>query len=155
MTTPQDLPRLTPKQEGWFEDWQKSGNAAQAYRDNYNAEGMTDGSIYTAAQQLSVNPKITMHLDAIKASKQADNKALEDMAKAHSSTAIQTAADIMNDKEAPQSARMAAVRELLDRAHGKPVSKTELEATMKGSNAGVDELSEAELMAMLAPKGEG
>lgn len=149
------LAKLTPKQEGWYEDWQRSGNAAQAYRDNYNAEGMTVGSIHTAAHQLSTNPKITMRLKADRTRKQADNKALEDRAKAFSEECITTAATIMRNEKAPESARMAAIKELLDRGHGKPISKTELDATLNKGNGTASDLSDAELMALLKPKGEG
>lgn len=47
-------------------------------------------------------------------------RTLSEMAQEHTETAIQTLAEIMQDSEAPPSARVAAVNALLDRGYGKP-----------------------------------
>lgn len=155
MTTLGDLPRLTPKQEGWLEDYQATGNASEAYRKNYASDNMKQTTIARNAHALLNNSKIQTILEQQKAVKQADRVELEELAKAHVTKAIQTAADIMNDKDSGAGPRMAAVREILDRAVGKPISKTELDATLKGSNAAPEEMSDEALMALLSTKGEG
>lgn len=44
---------------------------------------------------------------------------LKEMAGQHTATALQTLVEIMNDDTTPPAARVSAVKELLDRAHGK------------------------------------
>jgi len=50
---------------------------------------------------------------------------LRELASVHTPQAIQTLADIMNDKEAPPAARVAASTALLDRVYGKPQQNVE------------------------------
>lgn len=50
---------------------------------------------------------------------------LKELAAVHSPQAIQTLADIMNDKDAPHSARVAASTALLDRVYGRPSQNVE------------------------------
>ena len=50
---------------------------------------------------------------------------LKELAAQHTPQAIQTLADIMNDKEAPPAARVAASTALLDRVYGKPQQNVE------------------------------
>jgi hypothetical protein len=45
---------------------------------------------------------------------------VRDLAGKHTKGAIETLAEVMNDKQAPPAARVAAANGLLDRAHGKP-----------------------------------
>lgn len=147
--------KLTLKQENFVTAYMETGIAAEAYRQAYATENMKEKVIRNNASAQLRHNGIAMAIQAKKDAKQADNKALEDRAKEFSEECIQTAAKIMRDNDAPQSARMAAIKELLDRGHGKPISKTELDATLKSSNAGADELSDEALMALLAPQGEG
>jgi hypothetical protein len=50
---------------------------------------------------------------------------LKELAAQHTPQAIQTLADIMNDKEAPPAARVAASTALLDRVYGRPSQNIE------------------------------
>ena len=59
--------------------------------------------------------------------------------------ALKLIEDVMNDEKANTAVRLSAAREMLDRGHGKPVSRTELEATLKPADAGAEDLSDDEL----------
>lgn len=50
---------------------------------------------------------------------------LKELAAVHTPQAIQTLADIMNDKNAPHAARVAASTALLDRVYGRPSQNVE------------------------------
>ena len=50
---------------------------------------------------------------------------LKELASIHTPQAIQTLADVMNDKEAPHAARVAASTALLDRVYGRPSQNVE------------------------------
>ncbi len=50
---------------------------------------------------------------------------LKELASVHTPRAIQTLADVMNDKEAPHAARVAASTALLDRVYGRPSQNVE------------------------------
>ena len=50
---------------------------------------------------------------------------LKELASVHTPQAIQTLADVMNDKEAPHAARVAASTALLDRVYGRPSQNIE------------------------------
>lgn len=50
---------------------------------------------------------------------------LKELASVHTPQAIQTLADVMNDKEAPHAARVAASTALLDRVYGRPSQNVE------------------------------
>lgn len=58
--------RLTLKQENFIWEYIKTGNAAKAYREAYDAHFMLDDSIYVEASRLLNNPKITQRLNEIK-----------------------------------------------------------------------------------------
>ena len=70
---------------------------------------------------------------------------LRDSARKHSEDALAALASIVNDGEAPASARVQAAIALLDRGHGKPIqtSVTEVSASSDAMHVTV-----AELMAM-------
>ncbi|MCK4787957.1 MAG: terminase small subunit [Desulfobacteraceae bacterium] len=155
MTDPQDLPRLTPKQEGWLEDYQASGNASEAYRKHYSTDNMKSATVNRNAHALLNNSKIQTILEQRKTDKDQKRMEIEEIARKHATEALQTLVSISSDPKAPTSSRVAAAGAVLDRAHGKPISKTELDATLSKASGGADELSDDELMAMLSAKGEG
>ena len=71
---------------------------------------------------------------------------VQTLARQHSTEAIQTLREIMRDKNAPPAARGYAANSLLDRGYGKP-SQT---ITSGGKDKALDQLSDAELMAVIA-----
>lgn len=54
------------------------------------------------------------------------NVELKQLAQQYTAQAIETLAEIMQDAEAPYSARITAANSLLDRGHGKPTQALEL-----------------------------
>lgn len=50
---------------------------------------------------------------------------IRSLARSHTETAINTLVGVMNQKEAPAAARVAAANSLLDRGWGKPVQAVE------------------------------
>lgn len=66
--------KLTPKQERFIWEYIKTGNAAKAYKEAYDAYFMRDESIYVEASRLLTNPKITQRLDEIKAEIASENR---------------------------------------------------------------------------------
>jgi hypothetical protein len=71
---------------------------------------------------------------------------VQELARQHSATAIETLAAIMQDKKAPAAARALASNSILDRAYGKPPQT--LNANV-GSRP-VRDMSDAELLAIAA-----
>jgi phage terminase small subunit len=57
--------KLTPKQEAFVLAYLECGNATQAYRVAYDADGMTAASIDKEARRLLSNPRITPRLDQL------------------------------------------------------------------------------------------
>ena len=83
---------LTPKQERFCLELVKTGNATEAYRQAYNTERMTPGSINVRACELSSNGKVAVRLSQLRSSLRAEGeisllehmnelKLLRDMAK--------------------------------------------------------------------------
>jgi len=66
--------KLTPKQEAFVLAYLETGNASEAYRRAYNAEGMNEKSIRREAQRLVDHPAITPRLQRL--AQKAEVKAL-------------------------------------------------------------------------------
>lgn len=58
--------RLTAKQEGFIASYIEHGNASRAYKENYNAEKMTRGTIDVESFKLLNNPKIATKLSELR-----------------------------------------------------------------------------------------
>lgn len=155
MTNPQDLPKLTPKQEGFVQSYMESGVAVRAYREHYGSDKMSDNTARRNAHALLHKDTIQTTLELRKAKKDAKREEIEEKARKHASDALQTLVSIAADPKAPSSSRVAAAGAVLDRAHGKPISKTELDATLNKGNGTASDLTDEQLMAMLGTKGEG
>lgn len=61
----------------------------------------------------------------------AEDMQVRALAQVHTLAAINTLAEIMDDKKKSASCRIAAAKELLDRGHGKPTTPIEVEATVR------------------------
>ena len=57
--------KLTPKQEGFAQDYILTGSASEAYRRNYNAESMKIDTIHRAAHDLMVNSKVATRIQEL------------------------------------------------------------------------------------------
>ncbi len=55
---PPEVTKLTPKQQRFVVEYQRTGNASEAYRVSYDAEGMSVGSLATEASRLLRNPQL-------------------------------------------------------------------------------------------------
>jgi hypothetical protein len=71
---------------------------------------------------------------------------VQDLARQHSSEAIETLAAIMRDKKAPHAARALASNAILDRAYGRPAQTVNANVASRPAH----ELSDAELLAIAA-----
>lgn len=58
---------LTPKQEAFALAYLETGNASEAYRRAYDAEGMKPESVNRAAKEVLDNPKIAARLEMLRA----------------------------------------------------------------------------------------
>lgn len=61
------MANLTPKQENFCLAYLETGNASEAYRRAYDADGMTPGSINVKASELLSNVKIAVRLEELRA----------------------------------------------------------------------------------------
>lgn len=150
-----DLPTLTLKQDLFYRglsgkiEGVELGNASAAYRNAYDCSRMNDNSIHCAAFELMKNPKIAHRLERDRKVTEVQDKELQDMAREHTKIALGVLVDVMNDKEAPASARVQASTSMIDRGWGKPISKTEVDANINRRTGTVDEMSDDELIALL------
>jgi hypothetical protein len=69
---------------------------------------------------------------------------VQDLARQHSTEAIETLCSIMRDKKAPAAARAMASNSILDRGYGKPPQT--LNASL--ANRPMQDMSDAELLAI-------
>src|SRR5262245_50066763 len=76
---------------------------------------------------------------------------VQTLARQHSTEAINTLREIMRDKKAPPAARGYAANSLLDRGYGKP-SQT---ITSGGKDGALDQMTDAELLAVIASEPPG
>lgn len=58
---------LTPKQEKFSTLYIETGNASEAYRQSYDAEGMNDNSVGKTAHELLKNPKVAQRIEELRA----------------------------------------------------------------------------------------
>ena len=61
------MPMLTPKQEGFCQSYVETGNASEAYRQNYNATKMQPDTINRKAKELIDNGKNTARIETFQA----------------------------------------------------------------------------------------
>lgn len=77
-----------------------------------------------------------------------EDKSVKALARQFTAEAIQTLAEIMQDKDAATASRVAAASTLLDRGHGKPLQQLEV-----GEAGAFSELDDAELDNVIAKMG--
>lgn len=66
--------KLTPKQEGFCQEYLKSGNASEAYRLNYNCSNMKPESVHRKAVELFENVNVTARINDLKAQTRENHK---------------------------------------------------------------------------------
>lgn len=143
------LKRPTRREENFIQVYDETGNASEAYREAYSTDNMKSDTIKSAAYKVLHRPRVQVTLAAKKEGREQDQKELTDKAKEHADRALQIAVDLMEDTKEAGSTRLGALREVLDRGHGRSISKTELEANFSHRTRTVEEFSDDELIAML------
>ena len=68
---------LTAKQEGFAQSVSRGANLSDAYRENYDADGMTPNTVWNSACKLNKNPKVSARVAEIQAELEGDYKARE------------------------------------------------------------------------------
>ncbi len=68
---------LTAKQEGFAQAVAHGANLSDAYRENYDADGMAPNTIWNSACKLNKNPKVSARVREIQAELEEDHKARE------------------------------------------------------------------------------
>ena len=115
------------------------------------AKGMSIGPAYTAAgykatghsaevtgARLLKNVEVRNRIAELQGSAAKQITDVRDAARQHTLAAVETLVSVMEDLEAPHSARVAAANGLLDRGHGKAVQHIEAEISVYDS-LGFDE----------------
>lgn len=143
------LKNPTRREENFIKVYDETGNASEAYRQAYSSDNMKPDTIKSAAYRVLHRPHVQTTLAARKAERERGQKELTEKAKEYADRALLIAVHIMEDTEEPGSTRLGALREVLDRGHGRSISKTELEANISHRTRAVDEMSDDELIAML------
>ncbi len=121
------------------------------------AKGMSIGPAYTAAgykatghsaevtgARLLKNVEVRNRIAELQGSTAKQITDVRDAARQHTLAAVETLVSVMEDLEAPHSARVAAANGILDRGHGKAVQHIEAEISV------YDSLSLAEKETLLA-----
>lgn len=135
---------MTPKQERFCQLYIELGNASEAYRHSYDAEGMSPASVNRKAKELLDNGKIAARLGQLRASH----------AERHAVTVDDIARMLLEDREfarahAKPSACVAATMGLA-KLYGHLTDKTEI--TGKGGADLIPPLTEDEARNMLADR---
>ena len=57
---------LTPKQAAFARKYIELGNASEAYRQSYDAAGMSNEAIWVEASRMLDNPTVALRIDALR-----------------------------------------------------------------------------------------
>jgi len=72
-----------------------------------------------------------------------DGRSLSDIAKAHTAKAIETLVEIMEDEDAPHSAKVSAINSILDRGWGRPAQSIQVGGDPDGVPVQVQQVTDA------------
>lgn len=97
---------LTPKQEAFVQAYLTTGNASEAYRQAYDAEGMKPETINRKAKELMDNGKIAARLSTLQ------EQLAERIMWAREDSVKVLASIAKEEPDAPHPARVSAVKEL-------------------------------------------
>ena len=126
------------RHERFAQDLAKGMSATEAYeKAGYKPSGPNAG-------RLTKRDEIVKRRAELQGSTARQITDVRDAARQHTLAAVQTLASVMEDLEAPHSARVAAANSLLDRGHGKATQHIAAEASV------YDSLSFEEKEALLA-----
>jgi hypothetical protein len=78
-----------------------------------------------------------------------EGKSLAELARAHTPKALKALVGVLDDDDAPASAKVQAATALLDRAHGKPVQALDIEVRDDASAASLLESARRRAAAMV------
>lgn len=97
---------LTQKQEEFVQSVRAGMSYSDAYRQSYNAEGMTPTSIHREAHGLTVHPKIIARFNQLQQEYEAEQRML---AASRGGYVLKSLQNIADDEDAPTNARVAAL----------------------------------------------
>lgn len=148
MTTA-ELKDPTRREETFIRVYDDTGNASEAYRQGYSVKNMNPNTVRRAAHKVLHRDHVQATLQAKKAEREQDQRELQELAREHTEAALGVLVSVMNDDQAPASARVQASTSLIDRGWGKPVSKTEVDANINHGRRTVEEMSDEQLFAVI------
>lgn len=137
---------LSIKQVGFCQDYAKSGDKLQAYRDNYNTANMLEKSVGSSSSEMLRNPKIITYLAKLRGA--VEEKVLSTLVKADLYDRKQAANDVdraialAEDRKNPGA--MIAGVQLKAKLYGLIIDKAEVKATV------IDDLSDNDALAVMA-----
>ena len=112
---------LTAKQEKFCQNILKGMTQADAYRDAYNTDRMTDNAIYTEASLLADNPKISQRIQELR-------QQISSSSIMSAQERLQWLTDLVQDSVTNTDAKLRAM-EIMNKMTGEYVTK--LEADVK------------------------
>ena len=114
--------KLTPKQENFVQAYIETGNASEAYRRAYDAEGMKPESIAVNASKLLDNAKVALMLQQLKAKAEKRHEiTVDDILRE-----LEEARTMAATQERPQVSAMVAASMGKAKLLGLEVNKTEI-----------------------------
>lgn len=117
---------LTPKQEAFAQAYHATGNASEAYRRAYNAEGMKEKSIHENASKLLNHAKVAPRLAELQAASAKKHEITIGRLTEMTLNAFQEAQRINPTSGQMQTSSMIKAAEFLGKLHGLIVDKTQL-----------------------------
>lgn len=136
---------LSIKQVGFCQDYAKSGDKLQAYRDNYNTINMLEKSVGSSSSEMLRNPKIITYLAKLRGA--VEEKVISTLVKADLYDRKQAASDvdraiaIAEDKK--NAGAMIAGVQLKAKLYGLIIDKAEIKSTV------IDDLSDKDALAVM------
>lgn len=117
---------LTPKQEAFAQAYLETGNASEAYRRAYNAEGMKEKSIHENASKLLNHAKVAPRLAELQAASAKKHEITIGRLTEMTLAAFTEAQRISPASGQMQTASMIKAAEFLGKLHGLVVDKSEI-----------------------------
>ena len=127
---------LTPKQELFAQNIYAGMTQADAYRNAYNAENMSDNAIYVNACKIAKNEKVRLRIQELR-----DNAAKDTIMSI--SERMEWLTDIINDPKTSISARLAA-SDQMNKMQGAYIQKIAADVEVTKPTISIDLVDEEE-----------
>lgn len=124
------LTPLTQKQEAFVKAYVETGNASEAYRSAYRADGWTTNALNVEACKMLKHPKIVLRLKELQAAAQERHNITVDRLTEMTLSAFQEAQRVNPTSGQMQTSSMIKAAEFLGKLHGLIVDRTELSGGM-------------------------